>query len=105
MMTIHHWEFTEALVAKITQTIAEQPRISRSQLSRDICTWMNWRSPNGKLREVTCRKALVELHRRKLIELPDCKEYAFRTRQARPPELPSLFALDCSLAELGSVDL
>lgn len=105
MITIHHLEFTEALVAKITQTIAEQPRISRRRLSRDICTWMNWRSPNGKLREVTCRKALVELHRRKLIELPDCEEYAFRTRRARPPELPSLFALDCSLAELGPVDL
>jgi len=105
MITIYHLEFTEALVAKITQSIAEQPRISRRQLSRDICTWMNWRSPNGKLREVTCRKALVELHRRKLIELPNCEDYAFRTRRARPPELPSLFALDCSLAELGPVDL
>jgi hypothetical protein len=105
MITIHHLDFTEALVAKINQSIAEHPRISRRQLSRDICTWMNWRSPNGKLREVTCRKALVELHRRKLIELPDCEEYAFRTRRARPPELPSLFALDCSLAELGPVEL
>jgi hypothetical protein len=105
MMIIHHLQFTEALVAKITQSIAEQPHISRRQLSRDICTWMDWRSPNGKLREVACRKALVELHRRKLIELPDCEEYAFRTRRARPPELPSLFALECSLAELGPVDL
>jgi len=105
MITIHHLQFTEALVAKIARSIAEHPRISRRQLSRDICTWMNWRSPNGKLREVTCRKALVELHRRKLIELPDCKEYAFRTRRARPPELPSLFVLECSLAELGPVQL
>jgi hypothetical protein len=105
MITIHHLEFTEALVAKINQSIAEKPRISRRQLSRHVCTWMNWRSPNGKLREMTCRKALLELHRRKLIELPDCKEYAFRTRRARPPELPSLFALDCSLAELGPVQL
>lgn len=93
------------LLAKITAAIAEQPGISRRQLSRDICTWMNWRSPNGKLREVTCRKALVELHRRKLIELPDCKEYAFRNRLARPAELPSLFPLDCSLEQLGPVQL
>ena len=105
MITIHHLEFTETLVAKIGQTIAEQPRISRRRLSQEICTWMNWRSPNGKLREMSCRKALVELHRRKLIELPDCPAYAFRNRRAQPPDLPSLFALDCSLAELGPVDL
>ena len=64
-------------MAKIRQTIAAQPRISRRRLSQRICKWMNWRSPNGKLREVSCRKALVELHRRKLIELPDCESMPF----------------------------
>ena len=105
MITIHHLEFTETLMARITETIKGEPRISRRQLSQRICEWMNWRSPNGKLREVSCRKALVALHRRKLIELPDCGDYAFHTRRVRPPELPSLFPVDCSLAELGPVDL
>lgn len=63
---------------------------------------MNWCSPNGNFREATCRKALVALHRRKLIELSDCGDYAFRTRRgAMPSELPSLFSVNCSLAELG----
>lgn len=92
-------------MARITETLKADPRISRRQLSQRICEWMNWRSPNGKLREVSCRKALVELHRRKLIELPDCGEYAFHTRRLRPPELPALFPLDCSLADLGPVEL
>jgi hypothetical protein len=105
MITIHHLEFTETLMARIIETLKAEPRISRRQLSQRICEWMNWRSLNGKLREVSCRKALVELHRRKLIELPDCGEYAFRTRRLRPPELPALFPLDCSLADLGPVEL
>ena len=105
MITIHHLEFTEKLMAQIAETIKTEPLISRRRLSQRICEWMNWRSPNGKLREVSCRKALVELHRRKLIELPDCGEYAFRTRRVRPPELPSLFPIECSLADLGPVEL
>jgi hypothetical protein len=105
MTTIHHLEFTEELVARIIETIKGQPDISRRQLSQQICTWMNWRSPNGKFREVACRKALVALHRRKLIELPDCEEYGFNRPRAQPPELPPIFPLDCSLTELGPVQL
>ena len=105
MITIHRLEFSDELVAKIIKTIKAEPEISRRQLSQRICTWVNWRSPNGKLREVACRKALVELDRRKVIELPDCKEYAFNSHRARPPELPPLFPVECSLAELGPIEL
>lgn len=105
--TIHHLEFSEMLLARITETIKAEPGISRRKLSRNICEWMGWRSPNGNLREMSCRKALLELHRRKLIELPACdKEYAFHTRRGtRPSELPSLFTVNCTLAELGPVQL
>jgi hypothetical protein len=106
MITIHRLQFTETLLAKITQTIKAEPQISRRQLSQRICQWMDWRSANGKFREMACRKALVELHRRKIIELPECGDFAFRTRRgASRSELPSLFAVDCCLAELGPVQL
>lgn len=105
MITLYHLEFTEALMAKITETLKTEPYISRRQLSRRICEWMNWRSPNGKPREVSCRKALLELHHRKFIVLPDCCEYAFHTRPPRPPEHPALFPVECSLEELGPVEL
>lgn len=105
MITLYHLEFTETLMTRITETIKAEPRISRRRLSQRICEWMNWRSPNGKFREVSCRKALVELHRRKRITLPDCGDFAFHTRRPRPSELPSLFPVECSLAELGPVEL
>lgn len=105
MITLYKLEFTDPLMATISEIIANAPSISRRQLSRGICEKMDWRSPNGKLKEVSCRKALLELHRRKLITLPDCGEYAFRTRSPRPPELPALFPVACSLEELGPVEL
>jgi hypothetical protein len=92
-------------MARIHETIKVEPGISRRRLSLRICEWMNWRSPNGKPREVACRKALAELHRRKLIELPECGAYAFHTRRVRPPEHAALFPVNCPLAELGPVEL
>jgi hypothetical protein len=105
MITLFRLEFSDDLMAKITETLHADPAISRRQLSRRVCEWMNWRSPNGKFREVTCRKALLQLHRRKLIELRDCDDYPFHTRRPQPSDLPSLFPVECSLAELGPVEL
>jgi hypothetical protein len=105
MITIHNLQFSKELMARISTAIAEQPKISRRKLSQLVCTWMNWRSPNGKLREVACRKALVELDRRKLIQLPECKKYSFQRRAAQPVAAVSVFPLDCSLDQLGPVQL
>ena len=44
-------------------------------LSRRVCGWLNWRSPNGKPCEVDCRKALLKLDRRDIIELPKAKSF------------------------------
>jgi len=51
--------------------IEREPEISRSALSRRVCEWLNWRSPNGKPCEVSCRKALLDLDSRGMIQLPE----------------------------------
>ena len=50
--------------------IAEQPELSRYKLSQEVCRQLNWRSPNGSLKEMSCRKALLKLHREGVISLP-----------------------------------
>jgi hypothetical protein len=107
MITISRLQFTETLLTRITETITAEPTISRRKLSTQICQWMEWRSPNGSLKEMSCRKALLELHRRKLIELPECKkDLPFHTRnKSRPPACPPPFPVACSLEELGPVEL
>jgi len=46
------------------------PNITRRELSRRICELNDRRSPNGNLKDMSCRKALVELDRRGAIALP-----------------------------------
>ncbi len=96
--------FGSELLERISATVESEPAISRSVLSRLVCEWLEWRAPNGKLREVGCRKALLELERRGAVQLPDRKEVASFQPEARkrrrPPEVAEV---QCSLVELGEV--
>jgi hypothetical protein len=61
---------TNADVEFIRQLIAAHPDFSRRALSQMLCEALNWRQPNGQLRDVVCRGLLLVLHRAAQIELP-----------------------------------
>lgn len=104
-MRIYGKDFTEKMIIGIQQTIAEEPGISRLKLSRWICREMSWYSPNGKLQDMSCRKALVELDRRGIIELPP-REQSYAFEKKVPPELElDLAELTGPLAELGEITI
>ena len=102
-MRIHNLYFSNALIEFIKETINAEPTISRTELSRRICERENWRSFNGKLKEMSCRKALAELDRRDIIDLPALtKTYSFN----KPAE--SVLRIDvpevkCSISGLGEI--
>jgi hypothetical protein len=70
-----------------------------------VCEWLQWRAANGKLKEVSCRKALLELHRRGLIPLPAAEESCFKRSCAKRPAdgLIDTPELQCTLKELGEI--
>jgi len=92
-------------VERICSIIESEGSSSLSALSRRVCESMGWRSANGRLQEVSCRKALKQLQREGLVELPEVEgEYSFQRRSS--PRLPEEFVvpeLACSLKELGRV--
>ncbi len=95
--------FSQAILDRIQETVRSEPSISRLDLSRRVCEWLNWRSPSGRLQDMGCRKALAQLHQRGLLELPRRKErYGFERAGGHPgtPELPELC---CPLRALGAV--
>ena len=51
--------------------IKEDPELSRVKLSRRVCEEFNWRSSNGRLKEMSCRLALLELERTGQVVLPE----------------------------------
>lgn len=97
--------FSQEVLDRITAQVLAQPDISRRQLSLRVCQWMNWHNAAGRPQEMSCRKSLVELHRRGLIELPALKRrYAFQEARA-PVACPPVAQVSCTLAELGEVEL
>jgi len=95
--------FSQALLDRIQETVRSDPSISRLNLSRRVCEWLNWRSPNGRLQDMGCRKALAQLERRGLLELPRREgRYGFEPSGDNPVEL-DIADLCCPLRELGEV--
>jgi hypothetical protein len=89
----------------LAETIRVEPDLSRRQLSLRACDWLNWRNAAGRPQEMSCRKALLDLHRRGIIQLaPLTRRYPFQQPrlEAAPPPVAQI---NCTLAELGRVDL
>ena len=70
-MKVGGQEINEKIIAQIQETIDSQRGLSRVKLSREICEQLKWRSRNGRLKEVSCRVALLKLQRRGAIRLPE----------------------------------
>ena len=108
-MRVIDQKFTPERLAQIQTAIAARPEISRRQLALQVCQWLDWRGANGKYKEMSCRKALLELDRRGRIELPEVKVPANFARSSPERDEDKLFGestpVECSLAELGGVKL
>jgi hypothetical protein len=102
-MRICGQEFSLSILDRIREAVTAEPQISRRTLSRRVCQWLDWRSPSGEWQEGGCRKALAELDRRDVLELPaPCTTFAPR----QPPALEVAETEVCApLEELGAVEL
>lgn len=88
-------DFSGSEIAFVRTLIADQPTASRAQLSRLVCKHLNWRRPDGRLKDMSCRVAMLRMQNDQLIELPpprngnnNGKPYRRRTQQAEPPPDP-----------------
>ena len=100
-------EFTHIELELIRQLIAEVPQRNRAQLSRAVCQRLGWVKPDGALKEMSCRVAMLRMHRDGLIVLPEPrngnangKPYRRRT-PATDPGLP----IERPVEQLGDLRL
>ncbi len=80
--------FDTALLNRVHETIQRQPRLSRRALSRQLRQWLDWKSLNGRLKEMSARTALLRLHRQGHLRLPRARRGPPPRRV--PPPLPSV---------------
>jgi hypothetical protein len=106
-MLVCRQEFTEEIVGKIREMVTVNPGLSRRELSLRVCDWLNWKSPNGKFQEMSCRVALLKLERRGIVKLPQSHSWGSGRIKGKDHVSPILEVapLCCSLEELGGVDL
>jgi hypothetical protein len=81
-------------VERVREIIRTHPEASRQQLSYRVCEAFDWRKPDGSLKDMSCRVALLRMHREGLIELPaprrkvtPWRSFTRRTVQAEPGPL------------------
>ena len=77
-------DFTEGEIALIRDLIAADPKLTRSRLSQAFCRRVGWVKPDGALRDMMARCALLAMHRDGLIVLPP-------PRQPRNAPAPIVF--------------
>jgi hypothetical protein len=94
-------------VDRIRQLIRENPQANRQRISFLVCEAFDWRKADGSWKDMSCRVALLRMHREGLIELPaprhkvnPCRSFARRTQQAQPGAL-----LEAAVHELEGLRL
>jgi hypothetical protein len=102
-MNIGGQHFSASILERIQQTVDHDPSISRRVLSRQICEWLDWRSPNGHWKEMSCRKVLCKMQTLGIIDLPKLeKSFAFEHPVANTQK-PITLKLSGTLADLGEI--
>ncbi len=89
--------FSDGDLSSIRRLIADNPQSSRAALSRIVCDKLSWHRPDGRLKDMSCRVAMLRMQDDGLIELPPArngnnngKNYRRRTQQAQPDPIPFL---------------
>jgi hypothetical protein len=106
-MIICNKEFSSQVIEKIKATITKEPELSRRALSHRVCEWLDWRSPTGSIKAVSCRVALLKLHRAGMIRLPDPKasNVTVRVHKTSYAQVDVVDRLRCNLDNLGKIAL
>ena len=93
--------FTPSDIELIRALVAANPPPSRFRLSREVCEQLNWRRPGGKLKDMSCRVALLRMQADGLITLPP-------PRNAKPVTYRAYLGIEQAVLEpmvMPAVDL
>jgi len=97
-------DFTGEMISRIQAKVNAEPDLSRRQLSRQVCEWLDWRKADGGWKEGSCRKALARLNRKNVLVLPERRRIC--TERAGPaPAKVKVEEVRATLGELGEVSV
>jgi hypothetical protein len=84
-------------IQTINKLMEQNPSLQRAPMSRQLCELWGWNKPNGELKDMTCRVALLRMQADGLITLPPSRMTGgarrkphFPPTQATDPQQPLL---------------
>ena len=77
-------KFSREDIEWIQTLIASDRKLNRSKISRAVCDQFGWVSHNGRRKEMSCRVAMLRMHRDGVIKLPPPRKRNGNGR-TRPP--------------------
>ena len=101
-------QITGKVIKRINLIVQQQPTLSRSKLARIVCEWLELKDHTGQPKVTSCRIALLKLHKKGLVELPNVNQPSNFTKNTKPkredeqidwPEITGL------LSEIGVIEL
>jgi hypothetical protein len=101
-------DFTDAEFGTIRQIIGDHPEEHRAGLSRLVCQQLRWLRPDGHLKEMSCRVAMLRMERDGLIVLPPPRHtngYRKPYRRRTPEAEPELFPVTTPAGKLSELHL
>jgi len=69
--------------AQIVALIEKNPSMLRAELSREVCCMLSWYKPDGGLKEMSCRVAMLRMQEDGLIQLP-ASSHPTRHKRSKP---------------------
>lgn len=83
-------DFSPADIQSIRDLMRHDPKLQRTPLSRLLCERFDWFKPNGGLKDMTCRVALMRMQADGLITLAPSR----KVNRSRRPDFPATTASD-----------
>ena len=102
----HGRDFTAAEMRLLRDLIAGPPAMHRAQLSREFCRCIQWLRPDGGLKDMAARVAMLAMHRNGWIVLPPPRRPRYPPRPAnRQLSQPPLWPPPTTLVEAQPLNL
>jgi len=99
-------DFTPKELDQIKSLIKENPQFHRARLSREVCQMFQWFKPDGKLKDMSCRVAMLRMQTDGLIKLPKPLGVKHPARKFKPtPATDPQKLIRCPVNKLPQLQL
>ncbi|MEW6286014.1 MAG: Druantia anti-phage system protein DruA [Chloroflexota bacterium] len=87
--TLRGRKFTASSIGVVKSCVKKYYKFGRTRISKEVCKRLDWKQPNGWLKDRACRDALVQLEKMGVIKLPEpkVKRKTKKENNAQEPKL------------------